>query len=99
MQTCNRFDAKINYTSLLLKLQVRLKAKPLREGVLKVIGVRWLLAGIATGHRDFAISGPQISKSKSGARSIPPPNKRLKFHILTVSFCTSQDIMMGILLI
>lgn len=73
-----------NYTS---NLQVRLKAKPLRDGVLKVIGVRWLLAGVVTGHRDFAIHGPQISKSKSGARSIPPPNKRLKFHILTVSSC------------
>lgn len=65
-------------------LQVRLKAKPVREGVLKVIGVRWVLAGTATGHRDFAISGPQITTSKSGARSIPPPNQRLKFHILTV---------------
>ncbi|KAG0574737.1 hypothetical protein KC19_VG286600 [Ceratodon purpureus] len=61
---------------------VRLKAKPLREGIMKVIGVRWLLAGIAAGHRDFTISGPQITKSKTGARSIPSPIQRLKFHVL-----------------
>ncbi|KAG0593829.1 hypothetical protein M758_UG023200 [Ceratodon purpureus] len=65
------------------KTVVRLKAKPLREGILKVIGVRWVLGGVAAGHRDFAISGPQITKSKTGARSSPPPNQRLKFHVLT----------------
>lgn len=76
-----------SYFNIWSTLQVRLKAKPLREGVLKVIGVRWVLAGVAAGHRDFAISGPQITKSKTGARSNPPPNQRLKFHVLTVWLC------------
>ncbi|XP_024378593.1 uncharacterized protein [Physcomitrium patens] len=64
------------------KIVVRLKAKPLKEGVLKVVGVRWVLAGIATGHREFTITGPQITTSKTRAWSNPPPNQRLKFHVL-----------------
>jgi hypothetical protein len=58
--------------------------KPLKEGVLKVVGVNWILSGVAAGHRDFAVLGPRIKRSKSGARDEPLPHQRLKFHVLRV---------------
>ncbi|CAK9860998.1 unnamed protein product [Sphagnum jensenii] len=64
------------------KIVVRLMVKPLKEGVLKVVGVNWILSGVAAGHRDFAVLGPRIKRSKSGARDEPLPHQRLKFHVL-----------------
>jgi hypothetical protein len=66
------------------KIVVRLTVKPLKEGVLKVVGVNWILSGVAAGHRDFAVLGPRIKRSKSGARDEPLPHQRLKFHVLRV---------------
>jgi hypothetical protein len=42
------------------------------------------LSGVAAGHRDFAVLGPRIKRSKSGARDEPLPHQRLKFHVLRV---------------
>lgn len=66
--------------------QVRLKAKPAREGVLRILGVKWVLAGVAAGSRDFVLTGPQNVKSKSGGRDDLPASQRLKFHVLGVCF-------------
>lgn len=64
--------------------QVRLKAKPAREGMLKILGVKWILEGVASGSRDFAVTGRQNVKSKSGGRDDPSASQRLKFHVLGV---------------
>jgi len=83
IESCyNRGFCQLMHT--ILNLQVRLKVKPLKEGVLKVVGVNWILSGVAAGHRDFAVLGPRIKRSKSGARDEPPPHQRLKFHVLRV---------------
>lgn len=69
-----------------LGFQVRLKAKPAREGVLRILGVKWVLAGVAAGSRDFVVTGPQNVKSKSGGREDLPASQQLKFHVLGVCF-------------
>jgi hypothetical protein len=82
IESCyNRGFCQLMHT--ILNLQVRLKVKPLKEGVLKVVGVNWILSGVAA-HRDFAVLGPRIKRSKSGARDEPLPHQRLKFHVLRV---------------
>ena len=67
-------------------LQVRLKVKPLQAGILKVTGVKWTLAGIAKGQRDFEVLGLKKRKSRSNKRDEPVPDQRLKFHVLGVCF-------------
>ncbi|KAL2621911.1 hypothetical protein R1flu_002116 [Riccia fluitans] len=60
---------------------VRLRVKPSRAGLLRVVGVKWVLSKIAHGQRDFAVVGRK-SKSRSNKRDEPRPHQRLKFRVL-----------------
>jgi hypothetical protein len=50
-QTCELLSGRntLKVATTILNLQVRLKVKPLKEGVLKVVGVNWILSGVAAG--------------------------------------------------
>ncbi|KAG6543031.1 hypothetical protein Mapa_015527 [Marchantia paleacea] len=64
------------------ELIVRLKVKPSRAGILRVMGVNWILSKIAHGRRDFAVLGRKNKLSRNNKRDEPPPHQRLKFRVL-----------------
>eukprot|EP00899_Mesostigma_viride_P026486 jgi/Mesvir1/7021/Mv09151-RA.1 len=67
------------------KMTVRLKVRPGRAGRLRIMGVRWLLAGSAEGQCTFQLKSKKTTKlSRSGKSSDAdrPPHQRLAFQVL-----------------
>jgi hypothetical protein len=64
------------------KTVVRLKVRPLREGLLRVVGVEWVLNNIAQGRKDFPVKLPR--KKRKGGRPDKeyPPHTRLGFKVI-----------------
>lgn len=61
---------------------VRMKVRPLRGGVLRVVGVEWVLNNIAQGRKDFPVKVPK--KKRKGGRPDKeyPPHTRLGFKVI-----------------
>lgn len=63
------------------RVRLRLKARPMRAGVLKITGVQWTLNGTAHGKRQLDVPGPQTRRVQGQWLRDLPPSKRLQFNV------------------
>ncbi|XP_024543290.1 trafficking protein particle complex subunit 8 isoform X1 [Selaginella moellendorffii] len=64
------------------EVEVCLKTKPIEEGLLQVVGVKWGLCGIVQCRYDFPVQGKSKSSKPRKSKIDVPFHKRLKFNVV-----------------